>query len=95
MTSKKQITFEEMPDSGFIRINQLVRDPKNPTANPPLPFSAPTLWRKVKAKTFPQPVSLGTRITAWRVSEVRKWLEEVSTTKYTPRVNVWEDMNEN
>jgi predicted DNA-binding transcriptional regulator AlpA len=33
------------------------------------------LWRKVKAKTFPAPVKLSERVTAWRVGEVRAWME--------------------
>lgn len=40
-----------------------------------LPFSVATLWRKVKNGTFPQPVKLSERITAWRAEEVRQWLE--------------------
>lgn len=38
-------------------------------------FSAPTLWRKVKAGTFPKPVKLARNITAWRISEVLAWME--------------------
>ena len=40
-----------------------------------LPFSAATLWRKVKAGTFPAPVKLSERVTAWRVEDVREWLK--------------------
>ncbi len=38
-------------------------------------FSAPTLWRKVKAGTFPKPVKLGQNMTAWRYEEVQAWME--------------------
>ena len=38
-------------------------------------FSAPTLWRKVKAGTFPRPVKLGQNMTAWRYEEVQAWME--------------------
>lgn len=41
-----------------------------------IPFSAATLWRKVRAGTFVQPVKLSERITAWRVADVNTWLEE-------------------
>jgi len=40
-------------------------------------FSAPTLWRKVKAGTFPKPVKLGQNMTAWRVEEVQEWMNGV------------------
>jgi len=39
-----------------------------------LGFSAPTLWRKVKAGTFPKPIKLGANMTAWRVEEVHQWM---------------------
>lgn len=59
-------TNTPLPATGFIRQAQL---------QPIVPFSAATLWRKVKARTFPAPVKLSDRITAWRVEEVRAWLE--------------------
>jgi predicted DNA-binding transcriptional regulator AlpA len=67
-------SFDILPDSAFIREAQLVRSPKRPTAPAPLPFSAPTLWRKVKAGTFPRPIKLSERITCWNVGEVRSWI---------------------
>lgn len=67
--------FDEMPASALVRQAQLVRDPKHPTRPTPLPFSPATFWRKVKEGSFPQPVKLGARVTAWRVGEVRAWIE--------------------
>ncbi len=72
--SNRISSFDDLPDSAFIREAQLVQSPKRPEIPAPLPFSAPTLWRKVKAGTFPAPVKLSDRVTAWRVSDVRKWL---------------------
>ena len=66
--------FDTLPDSAFIREAQLVQSPKRPDTPAPLPFSAPTLWRKVKAGTFPQPVKLSERVTAWNVGAVRAWI---------------------
>lgn len=67
--------FDALPDSAFIRERQLVQGPHRDTLAP-LPFSAPTLWRKVKAGTFPKPTKLSERVTAWRVRDVRAWIEE-------------------
>ncbi len=58
---------KSMPAEGFVRQSGLIPDI--------VPFSPATLWRKVKSKEFPAPVKLSTRITAWRVQEVRDWLE--------------------
>ena len=68
-------SFDELPDSALVRQAQLVRDPKNPTRPAPLPFSPSTFWRKVAAGQFPKPLKLGERITAWRVSDVRAWID--------------------
>ena len=69
-----QSVFDALPDSAFIRESQLVQSPKRPDHPAPLPFSAPTLWRKVKAGTFPKPIKLSERVTCWKVSEVRAWM---------------------
>ena len=66
--------FDTLPDSAFIRESQLVQSPKRPETPAPLPFSAPTLWRKVKAGTFPKPIRLSDRVTAWKVCDVRAWI---------------------
>lgn len=68
--------FDALADDAHIRAAQLVRDPARPDATPPLPFSAPTLWRMVRLGTFPRPVKLAERVTAWRVGAVRAWLAE-------------------
>lgn len=67
--------FDALPDSAFIRESQMVQSPKRPDIPAPLPFSAPTLWRKVKAGTFPKPVKLSKRVTAWNVGAVRAWMQ--------------------
>ena len=67
---KQQQTYEYgvLPATGYVREKQLI-------GGGILPFSAKTLWRKVKDGTFVQPVKLGERITAWKVESVREWLD--------------------
>ncbi len=65
-------SFDTLPDSAFIREAQLVQSPKRPTTPAPLPFSAPTLWRKVAAGTWPKPIKLSERVSAWKVGECRR-----------------------
>ena len=67
-------SFDELPDSALVRLPQLVRDPKRPNLPTPLPFSASTLWRKLREGSFPEAVKLGDAITAWRVGDVRAWI---------------------
>ncbi len=62
----QKTTPGELPATGFIRQSQLI-----PAI---VPFSSATLWRKVKAGTFPAPVKLSERVTAWPVESVRAWM---------------------
>ena len=64
---KKAPPPSELPTIGFLRQSQII-----PAL---IPFSSATLWRKVKAGTFPAPDKLSERVTAWRVEEVRKWMQ--------------------
>jgi predicted DNA-binding transcriptional regulator AlpA len=64
-----RVTFPvgDLPAIGYVRQSQLI-----PAI---VPFSSATLWRSVKAGTFPAPVKLSDRITAWRVEDVRAWMK--------------------
>jgi prophage regulatory protein len=55
-----------LPERGYIRQKLLI---------PHLvPFSVATLWRRVKSGDFPPPVRLSPRITAWRIEDIKAWL---------------------
>ena len=43
--------------------------------------NAATLWRWVKVGRFVSPVKLGDNVTAWKIEEVRAWLDARSATK--------------
>ena len=68
MKQKLFLTFDELPKSSFVRLNQLI-------ALRIIPFSAATAWRRVREGTFPQPVRVSPQVTAWRVGEIRQWLK--------------------
>lgn len=57
----------------FLREKQLIGDKKSGTPGI-LPFSHATLWRMVSAGTFPKPLKLTERTTAWPTAEVRMWI---------------------
>jgi prophage regulatory protein len=56
-----------LPETGFVRQPQVLRL---------VPVSKSTLWRRVRAKTFPAPVKLSPGVTAWRAEDVRCWILE-------------------
>ena len=57
---------DNLSGTGYVRQAQLI-----PAI---IPFSAATLWRNVRMGTFPAPVKLSERVTAWRVEDVREWM---------------------
>ena len=66
-----------LPETGFLRLPQIVGDSK---AQPPVPALIPvsrsTWWAGVKSGRYPQPVKLGPRITAWRVEDIRRLIQD-------------------
>ena len=56
-----------LPETGFLRQDQVLVF---------VPVSRSTLWRRVRARTFPEPVRLSERVTAWRAEDVRRWIAE-------------------
>lgn len=69
-----------LPETGFVRLAQIVGNPKAKPPIPPIyPVSASTWWAGVRTGRFPKPVKLGPRTTAWRVQDIRALIErEVS-----------------
>ena len=67
----------QLPETGYLRLRQIIGDPK---AQPPIPAVIPvsksTWWEGVRTGRYPQSVkTLGRRITAWRVEDIRKLIE--------------------
>jgi prophage regulatory protein len=65
--------MNHLPETGFLRLSQIIGNPK---AVPPIPAVIPvsksTWWEGVRSGRYPQPVrTLGLRITAWRVEDIR------------------------
>ena len=60
--------FDSLPDDALIRLKDLLEYSV-------IPFSATTIWRKIKARTFPQPEKVSSNIVAWRCRSIREWLK--------------------
>jgi predicted DNA-binding transcriptional regulator AlpA len=61
----KKFDFSSLSNEAYIRQPQVLEV---------VPWSAASLWRKVKSGQFPAPVKLSERITAWRAGDLRIWL---------------------
>nr|WP_297383454.1 AlpA family phage regulatory protein [uncultured Roseateles sp.] len=57
----------DLPATGFLRQPQVLAF---------VPISKSTLWRRIKARTFPLPLKLSPRVTVWRVEDVRNWIAQ-------------------
>jgi prophage regulatory protein len=55
-----------MPAEGFVR---------EPVVLAHVGLGRSTLWLRVKQGSFPQPVKLSARITAWPVKAIREWMD--------------------
>ncbi len=82
LPNQKEVAMELMqrstlPETGFLRLPQIVGDSK---AQPPVPALIPvsrsTWWAGVKSGRYPRPVKLGPRITAWRVEDIRRLIQD-------------------
>ena len=74
--------FESLPDSAFIREKVIIGN-YNPSMHETepkprlVPVSRSTWRRMVKAGQAPAPVRLASGISAWRVGDLRSWLQEI------------------
>ena len=71
--------MNQIPEIGFLRLSQIIG---NPDAHPPIPPIIPVKkscwWDGVKSGRFPKPVKLGPRVTAWRVEDIRAFIEQAA-----------------
>lgn len=70
--------IDVLPSSGYVRLNQIVGNPK---ANPPIPAIIPisksSWWNGVKTGKYPKPYKLGERTTVWRVEDIRNFMDNM------------------
>jgi len=56
-----------LPETGYVRLSQFIPNI--------IPISKSNWWAGVKSGRYPQSVKLGPRTTAWRVADIRAFLE--------------------
>jgi len=67
---KPSIAFNDLPDIAMIQVGPLINFKV-------LPYSATTIWRKCRSGEFPAPIKMSSGITAWKVGDIRKYLEAI------------------
>ena len=66
-TPATPVAAPTLPDTGFLRQPQVLAF---------VPISKSTLWRRIQARTFPEPVKLSERVTVWRAEDIRRWIAQ-------------------
>lgn len=65
-----------LPKTGFLRLPQIIGNPK---ADPPIPALIPisksSWWKGVKEGRFPASLKLSARTTVWRAADIYKLIE--------------------
>jgi predicted DNA-binding transcriptional regulator AlpA len=72
-----QFKINHFPRFGFVRLKQIIGDPK---ADPPLPAIIPvsrsTWWSGVKSGRFPRSIKIGPRTTVWLAEDILNFIEQ-------------------
>lgn len=65
--------MNKLPETGFLRLRQIIGDPKSEPPIPPIiPIKKTCWWEGVKTGRFPKPVKIGNgRGTFWKVEDIR------------------------
>ncbi len=68
-----------LPETGYLRIRQIIGDPN---ANPPnpaiIPIAKSTWWEGVKDGRYPKPIKISPRVTVWKVEDIRTFIQNTS-----------------
>ena len=68
--------MNQLPETGFLRLRNIIGDPKaEPPIPPIIPIKKTAWWAGVKSGRYPQPVKLSPRVTCWRVEDIRRLIE--------------------
>ncbi len=66
------MTTNTLPQTGFVRIWQILGNKKSEPPIPPIiPVSKSTWWAGVKSGRFPAPVKFGDNLSMWKVEDIR------------------------
>lgn len=64
-----------LPEIGFLRLSQIIGNPKaNPPIPPLIPVKKSSWWAGVKSGRYPPAIKLSTHMTVWRVDDIRKFI---------------------
>lgn len=79
VTKPKAAKQLAIPETGFVRLNQIIGDPATEPPTPALiPVSATVWWEGIKSGRYPKGIKLSARTTAWRVEDIKALIQTLS-----------------
>lgn len=71
--------MNQLPETGFLRLRQIIGDPKAKPPVPPLiPIKKSTWWAGIRSGRFPKAVKFeGGRASFWRVDDIRALIKSI------------------
>jgi len=77
-SSNPQVNRPQIPETGFLRIWQIVGNPKaNPPIPPIIPVCRSTFLNWVKRGKAPNAIKLSERTIAWRAEDIRAFIDKL------------------
>jgi prophage regulatory protein len=75
-------TIHQLPESGYLRLPQIIGNPKAIPPPPPLiPICRSSWLNGVKSGKFPRSYKLGERTTVWKVEDIRALIGQLGGTE--------------
>lgn len=60
------IQTDKLPETGFLRVSDVLKF---------IPVAESTWWAGVKKGIFPKPVKLTSKVTAWKIEDIRAYID--------------------
>ncbi len=71
--------MHSLPQTGFLRLKQIIGDPKaEPPIPPIIPIKKTAWWSGVRSGRYPTAVKLSPRVTVWKVEDIRALIASAS-----------------
>jgi hypothetical protein len=70
-----KVMHNVLPESGLVRLSQILGDKKRGVWPPIIPVSKSSWWAGVKTGRYPQPIKLGERTTCWSANSIRALIQ--------------------
>ena len=71
----QQIVQNVLPETGLVRLSQIIGDKKRGIWPPIIPLSKSAWWSGVANGIFPKPVKLSAKVTCWRCEDIRALIQ--------------------